>query len=107
MDTTFNLANLKSVPLTTVASDANGTVVEGITPSMTVSDETIATLETAADGTVSLVRVAQTSGTVVVTATVTNADGSTATGTLTVSLDAVTTGALVVTDIEIVPGTPV
>src|SRR5512140_3665822 len=66
-DTSFDLGANNTVPLTVIATDAAGNVVPGLTPVLTSSDETVATVS--ADGVV--VRVALGGGSATVTATVT------------------------------------
>lgn len=103
----FDLGSFKSVPLTVIATDVDGNVVSGATPSVTSGDTSVATIETAFDGTVSLVRASTSAGSVTISATVSNASGTTATGTLTVTLsDQGSTGAGEVTDVTIVAGVP-
>jgi hypothetical protein len=107
MDSFFSLGTYNKVPLTVLASDTAGNVVTGVTPVVTSSDTTVLALETAIDGTVTAVRVAASAGSAVVTAVVTNSDGSVATGTLTVSLDSQGgVGSSNVTSVEIVAGVP-
>jgi hypothetical protein len=105
---TFDLGTFSKVPLTFVEVDANGNLVTpGVAPVVTSSDETIAVIVDDGAGNKSVARVAQTAGSVTVTATVTNADGSTATGTLALTLAAVGGGTTSnVADITIVPGIP-
>jgi hypothetical protein len=103
-DQTFDLGANSKVPLTAIGTDATGAVVPGAVAVFTSSDETILTLQTQADGSTIAARVAASAGSVTVSAKVTNPDGSTATGTLTVSLAAAGAPSTNVTNVEIVPG---
>ena len=106
---TFDLGTNNQVPLTFVETDANGNLVTpGVAPVVTSSDETVAVIVDDGAGNKSAVRVAQTAGSVTVTATVTNPSGSVVSGTLALTLGAVGggTGPGEVADITIVPGIP-
>src|ERR1035437_817825 len=105
-DATFDLGTNAQVPISAIDTDASGSVVTGAKTVFSVPDSTVVTLQDQADGTTVAVRVANTSGSVVVTGTVTNADGTTATGTLTLSLGAQVPPVTDVTSVELVPGTP-
>ena len=100
-DTTFDLGGLYQVPLIVVETDSAGTPVNGPKPVLTSSDETVVTLQEQADGTTVAVRATNNSGTVTITATVTNPDGTYASGNLVLSLATVD-----VTNVEITAGTP-
>lgn len=100
-DTVFDLSTFSNLPL--VATDENGNPITSLTVTWSVPDATVVTLTDNGNGTATLVRSAAAGGTVVVTATVANADGTTASGTLTVTLSAVTPS---VTTLTIVPGSP-
>lgn len=102
-DTTFDLGTFSQVPLTVVDKDAAGDVVPGVSAVLTSSDPTVLTLQDQADGTTLALRATKNAGTVTVSAVVTNADGTTATGTLTITLASAFGD---VTDVTIVPGTP-
>lgn len=106
---TFSIgATQTQVPLSAIDTDANGALVEGAPAAVWASeDETIISLKDQGDGTVVATRVAATGGTVTVTATVTNADGTTAVGSLVLTVAAAGgVGGSVgnVTSVEIVPG---
>ena len=109
-DTTFDLRTSTQVPISAIATDAVGSVVVGAKTVFSVPDSTVVTLSDQSDGSTVAIRVANTAGTVVVTGVVTNADGTTATGTLTLSLSGGTTPpppySSNVTNVELVPGTP-
>lgn len=101
----FDLGTLTSVPLTALASDASGNVVT-LSTSFAVDDPTVLTLTDHGDGTAVAVRARTDAGKATVTATVTNPDGSTITGTLEISIAAVGSPNGNAVAVEIVPGTP-
>jgi hypothetical protein len=113
-DTTFDLGVNTSVPLTVVATDAAGNVVAGVNPVWTESDAlnvaaaALIALAGQGDGsTVAYRLVASSAGSVTVTATVTNADGTTAIANLALTLSAQGGGTGAgVTGLTIVPGVP-
>lgn len=106
-DNTFDLGTFTQVPLSIIARNAAGDTVPGVTPVWTSDDESIVTIKDNSDGTVTAVRVITTAGSVTIRASVTNADGSSAEGTLTLTLADQGTGTdTIVTDVEIVPGEP-
>ena len=105
-DTTFDLGTSNQVPITVVATDANGNVVPNVVSVFNESDSTVVTLQVQPDGSAIAVRVSASAGSVVISATVTNPDGSTATGTLTLSLAEQVPVVPNVVNVEIVPGIP-
>lgn len=107
-DSTFDLGTFSQVPLSAVQTTADGTVVPGGPVTWASGDETVLTLEDNGDGTVTAIRAITGPGGVTVTATVTNADGSSASGTIALTLSDTTPPPPpdVVTDVAIVPGTP-
>lgn len=109
-DSTFSLGSYKQVPLTVIGTDASGNVVTSAAPNPSVvsSDTTLVTVAEQVDGSFVAARVGATAGTVVITATITNADGTSATGSLTIALDAVGSGTTSanVTSVQIVAGVP-
>ena len=72
----------------------------------TSSDSTVLTLTDQADGTTIALRATKSSGSVTVTATATNADGTTAVGTLSITFSAQVPPVVDVSNVEIVPGIP-
>ena len=105
----FDLGAFNKVPLTVISTDAAGNLVSGATPVLTSADETVITIQDDGAGNKVAVRVASTAGTATITATVTNADGSSVQGTLSLTLGAAGTGtppAGGVANVQIVPGTP-
>ena len=104
-DSTFDLGSYTQVPISAIATDAAGNVVSATTV-FTTSDSTVVTLQDQADGTTVAVRVSSAAGTVTVTGTVTNADGTTASGSLTLTLSGGSTGAGPVANVELVAGVP-
>jgi len=108
-DTGFDLATASSVPLSVVETRSDGSTNAGVSPVWSSSDEAQITLTDHGDGTVTAVRVQAGPGSAVVTAVVTNPDGSTVSGTLTLTLGDATPPPpppAAVTDVAIVPGTP-
>jgi len=105
-DTTFDLGTNAQVPISAIDTAADGSVVTGATTVFSVPDSTVVTLQDQSDGTTVAVRATKDAGSVVISGTVTNADGTTATGTLTLSLAAVVPPVVDVTGVELVPGTP-
>lgn len=106
-DSTFDLGTFSQLPISVVDTDASGNLVQGAPNAVfTASDATVVTLSDQPDGSTVAVRVSDSAGSVVITATVTNADGSSASGTLTLSLAAVVQPVANVTDVQLVPGTP-
>jgi hypothetical protein len=106
----FDLGAFNKVPLTVISTDAAGNLVSGATPVLTSSDETVITIQDDGAGNKVAVRVASTPGTATITATVTNADGTVVSGSLSLTLGAVggagTPPAGGVANVQIVPGTP-
>jgi VCBS repeat-containing protein len=91
------------------AVDSNGSPVDttGVLPVWSSSDEGSLTLSDQADGSTLAVRAIKSAGSAVVTATITNADGSTATSTISISfadLGGGTSGSIA--SFDIVPGVP-
>ena len=105
-DTPFDLGTFSEVPISAIDTDTNGNVVTGVSTVFSAPDSTIVTLQDQSDGTTVAVRATKDAGSVVITGTVTNADGTTASGTLTLSLSATTPVVSGVTSVELVPGTP-
>lgn len=106
-DTTFDLWTNTQVPLSVLATDANDALVEEVPMAVfTSSDDTTVTVHDNGDGTAVAVRVKVDAGSAVVSAKVTNADGTEATGTLTITLAAQTVPVPNVVNVEIVPGIP-
>ena len=106
---TFDLGTFNQVPLSISATDANGNTVSGVLPVWTDDDPAGATitLTDQADGSTIAVRVSTKSGTANITATVTNADGSTVSDTLTITIGDTGTGTPgAVANVTIVPGQP-
>ena len=103
---TFDLGQFTSVPLSTVATDANGNQLT-LPTVFSVDDTSLVAITDNGDGTAIASRVDATSaGSVTISATVTNPDGSTVTGTLTFSLSAQSTPAANAVDVQIIPGQP-
>ena len=105
-DTPFDLGTFSEVPISAIDTDTNGNVVTGVPTVFSAPDNTVVTLQDQSDGTTVAVRATKDAGSVVITGTVTNADGTTASGTLTLSLSAVATVVSGVTSVELVTGTP-
>ena len=105
-DTTFDLGTNSQVPLSAIDTDANGNVMTGVPTVFSVPDSTVVTLTDNGDGTATAVRVSKDAGGVVITATATNADGTTASGTLNLTLASQVPPVVDVTNVEIVPGIP-
>ena len=109
-DVTFDLGTNTQVPISAVDTASDGSLIAGAKTVFSTPDSTVVTLSDQSDGSTVAIRVANTAGTVVVTGVVTNADGTTATGTLTLSLSGGTTPpppySSNVTNVELVPGTP-
>lgn len=105
-DTTFDLGVFSEVPISAVTTDADGDVLTGVPTVFSVPDSTVVTLQDQSDGTTVAVRATKDAGSVVITGTVTNADGTSASGTLTLTLSALVPPVEDVTSVELVPGTP-
>jgi hypothetical protein len=110
-DGTFDLGANSEVPITVIPSDAAGNEVTGVTPVVTSSDETVVTIDTAADGTTLVARISKDTGTATVTATFTKSDGTSVAGTLFLTLTPAGgtgggTGVDSIVNVEIVPGIP-
>lgn len=105
-DNSFDLGTFSQVPISAIDTDVDGNVVTGVTTVFSVPDSTVVTLQDQSDGTTVAVRATKDAGSVVITGTVTNADGTTASGTLTLSLSAIVPPVPDVTNVELVPGTP-
>ncbi len=105
-DATFDLGTNTQVPLSTILTDDDGDLMTGVPTVFSVPDSTVVTLTDNGDGTATAVRVSKDAGSVVITATATNADGTTASGTLTLSLASQVPPVEDVTGVEIVPGIP-
>jgi hypothetical protein len=103
-DTTFDLGTNSQVPLSVIATDASGAIVPGATATFASSDDTVLTVTDNGDGTAVAVRASVAGGTAVVAAVVTNPDGTTASGTLTLTVGSQSTLSTNVTAVEIVPG---
>ncbi len=94
-----------TIPLSTVETAADGSVIDPEVPAVwSVDDSTVLTLNDQSDGSTLAVRVSKSAGQATVTATVTNPDGSVQAGTIALTVDAVGGGAVDVADVEIVPG---
>lgn len=106
MKNSFDLGTFDKVPLSFLGTDINGNLVPGVKPLVESSDPTVVTLSDNGDGTATAARVTADAGTVTITATVTNPDGSTASGEMTLSLGSKTAPPTDVVDIEIVAGQP-
>jgi len=107
-DGAFDLGTATSVPLSVTELDAAGAAIEPpVAPAWKSDDEMTLSLTDNGDGTVTAVRVSALGGTVTVHATVNNPDGSSATGSLAISLTPQAPPPVaVVADVAIVPGTP-
>ena len=105
-DTPFDLSTYSQVPISSITTDVNGNLVTVVPTVFSAPDSTVVTLQEQSDGTTVATRVTKDASSVVITGTVTNADGTTASGTLTLSLSAVAPVVSGVTSVELVPGTP-
>src|ERR1035437_3174683 len=105
-DTPFDLSTYSQVPISAITTDVNGNLVTGVPTVFSTPDSTVVTLQEQSDGTTVATRVTNDASSVVITGTVTNADGTTASCTLTLSLSATTPVVSGVTSVELVPGTP-
>lgn len=105
-DTSFDLGTNTQVPLSTASTDAAGNPVDGSTIVWSTSDPNVVTLQDQGDGTVIAVRASKEAGSVVISASVTDAAGNSATGTLTLSVAEVVTGPGAIADVTIIPGEP-
>lgn len=105
-DTSFDLGTNSQVPLSTSSVDAAGNPVEGVGIVWSSSDPNVVTLEDQGDGTVIAVRAVKSAGSVSITATVTDANGNSATGSLNLTVADQGTGSGAISDVTIVPGTP-
>jgi hypothetical protein len=111
-DLTNDLGTNSQLPLSIGnAVDSNGSPVDttGVLPVWSSSDEGSLTLSDQADGSTLAVRAIKSAGSAVVTAVVTNADGSSATSTMTISFadqGGGTGGAGSIASFDIVPGVP-
>lgn len=105
-DTTFDLGTNTSVPLSAIATDADGNVLS-LPTEYSVDDPSLVNLTDNGDGTAEAARAsADAAGSVKITAVVTNPDGSTITGTLSFSLSAQAAPPANAVNVEIVPGQP-
>lgn len=105
----FDLGQFNSVPLSIAnAVDANGNAVDtaGVLPAWSASDGSVVTLSDQADGTTVVTRVSADGGSVDVTAEITNADGSTASATISLTLGSQVAPSDNIVSFDIVPGTP-
>jgi hypothetical protein len=107
---TFTLTAAQSkFPISFIDTDANSAIVTGAVNVASSSDESVLTVTDNGDGTSTVARVGVSGGTATISATVTNASGTSATGTLVVNVDPTSGGGGGgatgdVTDVEIVPG---
>lgn len=103
-DSTFDLGTNTSVPLTAVATDAAGNDATG--PIVFSGDGNVGITDNG-DGTALATRNDAGATTATITATVTNPDGTTVTGTLTISIAAQVAPSGNAVDVQIIPGTPI
>src|ERR1035437_3538483 len=81
-DTPFDLNTYSQVPISAITTDVNGNLVTGVPTVFSTPDSTVVTLQEQSDGTTVATRVTKDASSVVITGTVTNADGTTACGAL-------------------------
>ena len=106
-DSTFSLGAAETqVPISFIDTDVNGALVTGAKNVTSSSDTTVATVIDQPDGTSVVARVGVAGGTATISGTVTNPDGSSATGTLAVTIAPAGSGGGSgnVANVEIVPG---